>query len=167
MSKRTFKKKPLYRSVNTRTHGVKHGNGGEYRHQRNTKREAASPDTSMHSKHRHGRDYTPLFKFLIAKVGLPWESILSEAVSRLDTQEPIFWLVATDDEKSEDVVRIGENSYFSGLYVDAGGILQKVNPSLSAANMEPFCTCCTHTFNGEVFGTGKIEPDDQDQRGQI
>ncbi len=159
MAKRDFKKKPLYRSVNTRTHGVDHGYGSDYRYQRNTKREAKSPDTSVHSKHRHGRDYKPLFKFLISKVGQDWDDVFSEAVERLDTQEPIFWIVSLDAGDAKDLVRYGESSFFSGLFVDAEGILQKTDPTLTAETMEPLCHCCTHTFDGEVFGITKTLED--------
>lgn len=69
-----MQKPPLYRSVNTRTHGVKHGLGGDYRNERNKKAVKASDvnRSSMRSHHRHGRDYTPLFRFLLSKVGGNW-----------------------------------------------------------------------------------------------
>lgn len=159
MSKRSFDKKPLYRKVNTRTHNVRHGDGGAYRWQRNTKDEAVNPDTSMHSTHRHGRDYTPLFRYLLSKVGQVWDDVYSETVARLDETGPIFWQVALSPETAAEKVRCGESSYFSGLYVDEGGILRKTNPDLNAATMEPYCHCCTHTFNGEVFGIKKTLED--------
>jgi len=146
---------PLYRSVNTRTHGVKHGVGGEYRHERNSKASQASESsrTSMHSRHRHGRDYTPLFSFLISRVGKPWSEVFSEAKSRLDTTDPIFWLVARTEAERREFVRVGESSYFSGLYVDEQGLLKFVNSELRPQDMQPSCTCCTHTLNGVRFGT--------------
>ena len=51
-----MKKPLLYRSVNTRTHGVHHGSYCAYRYERNTKSEKAvqSNRSSMHSHHRHG-----------------------------------------------------------------------------------------------------------------
>jgi len=159
MAKRDFQKKPLYRTVNTRTRRVRHGNGGDYRWQRNTKREMENPDTSMHSTHRHGRDYTPLFRFLVSKVGKPWDQVFSEAVGRLDEQEPIFHLVSLKREDAHDKVRYGESTHFSGLFVDEAGILQKTDPTLTAKTMEPSCPCCTHTFNGELFGIKKTLDD--------
>lgn len=146
---------PLYRSVNTRTHGVKHGVGGEFRHNRQTKssKNSEASRTSMHGRLKHGRDYTPLFRFLLSKVGDPWDRVFGEAKSRLDTTEPIFWLVARCEEQKEKFVRVGESSYFSGLFVDGEGLLQLVDSSLRAQDMKPFCTCCTHTFNGVEFGT--------------
>ncbi|MEP4197051.1 MAG: hypothetical protein ABJL99_15605 [Aliishimia sp.] len=155
MKKRNFDKKPLYRKVNTRTHGVRHGDGGKYKWQRNTKAEAAHPETSMHSGHRHGRDYTPLFKFLISRVGQAWDDVFSEAVGRLDETDPIFWIVAQNQDDARNIVRTGESSYFSGLYVDDAGTLQKTDPKLRAKTMIPTCHCCTHAFNGEVFGITK------------
>ena len=148
------KPSPLYRSVNTRTHGVRHGRGGDFRHDRNTKAVKGSDAhrSSMHANHRHGRDYTPLFRFLISRVGGRWDEIYAEAKTRLDTVEPIYWLVARTDRERNELVRVGESSYFSGMFVDDQGILCLVNPGLKAEDMQPSCTCCTHTLNGIRFG---------------
>lgn len=105
----------------------------------------------MRGTHQRGLDYTPLFKFLLSKVGQRWDAVYSEASARLDKKEPIFWLVARSDAQRRDYVCTGEATYFSGLYVDDEGILRVVNPSLGAAGMQPTCTCCTHTFNGVRF----------------
>ncbi|AWH23124.1 hypothetical protein [Stenotrophomonas sp. ZAC14D2_NAIMI4_6] len=146
---------PLFRRVNARARNSRHGeHGGEYRNERHRKGTLASEATrgSMHGGHRHGRDYTPLFRFLLSKVGQPWVQVHSEACARLDTPEPITWIVATDNAPRRDQVRVGEASYFSGLYVDEAGLLQRVAPALTAKDMVPSCTCCTHTFNGVRFG---------------
>ncbi|PPT76175.1 hypothetical protein XaplCFBP3122_10565 [Xanthomonas arboricola pv. populi] len=145
----------LYRSVNTRTHGVKHGIGGEFRHSRNSQKSTSSEVAreSMNGRLKHGRDYTPLFRFLLSKVGEPWGQIYAEAKSRLDTTDPIFWLVARYEEQREEFVRVGESSYFSGLYIDEDGVLQLVNSNLRSKDMTPFCVCCTHTLNGLRFDT--------------
>jgi hypothetical protein len=129
--------------------------GGDYRHQRNTKRERDSDKTrgSMPRRRRHGQDYTPLFKYLLSKIGEDWDEVFSEAAARLDSTEPIFWMVAKGPHEQQDYVRIGESSYYSGLYVDADNRLQAVNPELGSHNMEPFCACCTHTFNGVRFAS--------------
>ncbi|CAI8763085.1 PAS domain-containing protein [Pseudomonas sp. IT-347P] len=148
-------KKLLYRKVNTRTWGVRRNESvAHYRDQRNSK--AASRHeamrSSMHPDKQYGRDYTPLFRFLLSRVGGQWDSIFSEAVARLDQSEPVFWMVAIHEEDRREIVRLGESSYFSGLYVDEQNCLQKVNPNLKAQDMTPRCKCCTHTFNGIVFG---------------
>ncbi|MBD8194830.1 hypothetical protein IFR35_25560 [Pseudomonas fluorescens] len=148
----TAKKPLLYRSVNTRTHGVRHGSCGAYRYERNTKTEKDTLATrgSMHNHQRHGFDYTPLFRFLLSKVGQPWDAVFSEANARLDRPNPVFWVVALHESEKQDYVRTDENSYYSGLYVDDAGLLQKVEPQLTPENMKPYCDCCTHTFNGVV-----------------
>jgi hypothetical protein len=157
-------KEPLYRRVNTKARGVRHNLGGDYRHQRNTKIRARSESThqSMHGKVRRGLDYTPLFRFLLSKVGIPWNDVHSEAVARLDKPNPIFWLVAMPGQQKHDYVRVGESSYFSGLYIDDAGILQLVNPDMSPSSLTPVCGCCTHTFNGvgcsTRFGGSPITP---------
>lgn len=148
-----MRKSPLFRKVNTTAHRPNVHVGGEYRDERNTKREARSDAmrTSMHGKERRGLDYTPLFRFLLANVGRPWNEVHSEAVGRLDRAEPIFWLVALSEGERHEYVRVGESSYYSGLYVDEQGFLQLVNSSLGPSSLAPVCKCCTHTFNGVRF----------------
>ncbi|PRB45907.1 hypothetical protein CQ009_21720 [Pseudomonas sp. MYb2] len=148
-------KKPLYRKVNTRTWGGRRNESvAHYRDQRNTKTESRREASrgSMHPGKRYGLDYTPLFRFLLSRVGGHWDRIFSEAVSRLDRPDPLFWMVAIREDERKDIVRLGESSYFSGLYVDEKNHLQIVNPDLKAENMTPGCQCCTHTFNGVPFG---------------
>lgn len=147
-------KNPLYRKVNTKAQGVRHDFGGDFKHTRNKKRETSEKTKGkMHGKKNRGLDYTPLFRFLLSKVGASWDDVFSEAKSRLDKTEPIFWIVALDPDDKKDYVRVDEATYFSGMYIDDKGILQLTNPSLKAVDMEPSCTCCTHTLNGKVFGT--------------
>lgn len=146
-------KSKLYRKVNTKARGVRHDFGGDFRHSRNKKRETLEQTKGkMSYKKERGLDYTPLYRFLLSKVGSIWDDVYSEAKSRLNNTEPIFWMVALNENEKNDIVRIGESSYFSGLYVDEEGILKKTNPDLKAVDMEPFCSCCTHTFNGKLFG---------------
>jgi len=147
-------KKPLYRKVNTKARGVLHDFGSDFKYSRNSKKETREQvKGAMASNKQRGLDYTPLYKFLLSKVGMPWQEVYSEAVSRLDKPDPIFWVVATDETEKKDYVRVGESSYFSGLYVDDNTILQLSNPNLKPTDLTPFCTCCTHTLNGIVFGS--------------
>lgn len=147
-------KKPLYRKVNTRARGVDHDFGGDFKSLRNSKKESFEQSKgSMHGKKERGLDYTPLFRFLLSKVGNNWEEVFNEAHSRLDKVAPIYWLVALNESDKEEYVRVGESSYFSGMYVDEGGKLQLTNPNLKPKDLIPFCNCCTHTLNGKVFGT--------------
>lgn len=148
---RAGRKEPLYRKVNTRALRVAHDTGGDYRHVRNARGDAAERGT-MRGMVRRGLDYTPLFRFLLSKVGEPWDGVFAEAVARLDRPDPIFWVVARRDDERRPFVRVGESTYVSGLYVDDAGRLQRVDPSLTPERMEPSCTCCTHTLNGVRFG---------------
>ena len=153
-------KEPLYRKVNTRTHHVKHGGeGGESRWDRNTKAFKVDPSLrgSMHPGQQHGLDYTPLFRFLLSRVGRDWVSVRSEAVARLNREDPLWYIVARSAEEERAFVRVGESSFFSGLKVDEAGLLAKVDPALSLDDMVPSCTCCTHTLNGKRF-TRAFEP---------
>jgi hypothetical protein len=147
-------KAPLYRKVNTKARGVHHGFGGDYKNTRHTKKETREQvKGTMHGSKERGLDYTPLFRFLLSKAGCSWNEVYSEANARLDKPDPIFWMVAVDENNKTDYFRSGESSYFSGLYVDSEGILQITNPGLQAKDMKPFCSCCTHTFNGKLFGS--------------
>jgi len=102
----------------------------------------------MHGKKQRGLDYTPLFRFLLSKVGQNWDAVYGEARSRLDREEPIFWLVARNEDDRRELVRIGESSFYSGLFIDGEHILRQVNPALSAPDVPVTCTCCTYTLNG-------------------
>ena len=112
-------KKPLYRKVNTKARGVRHGFGGDFSHVRHAKR-----------------------------VGSNWDEVFSEANARIDRPDPIFWLVALTEDQKRELVCMGESSFFTGLYVDESNILQIVNPNFKQEDLIPSCTCCTHTLNG-------------------
>lgn len=143
-------KSPLYRKVNTLALGVRHDFGGDFRHERRGKQgtDPESTRSPMHGKKQRGLDYTPLFRFLLSKVGQDWTAVHGEARARLDREEPIFWLVARNADEQRELVRIGESSFYSGLFVDGDNILRQVNPALSAADVPVTCTCCTYTLNG-------------------
>lgn len=143
-------KEPLYRKVNTTARNVHHNFGGDYRHERNTKAEKNSESTrdGMGKKVNRGLDYTPLFRFLLSKVGKNWTDIHKEAITRLDREEPIYWMVAINEDDKEDYFRSGESSYYSGLFVDENNLLQKVDPTMTVEKLKPCCACCTWTFNG-------------------
>jgi hypothetical protein len=145
-------KKMLYRKVNTCARNIHHGFGGDYKHERNPKHKQEEDSyvkhASMHGTKHRGLDYTPLFKFLLTKIGSDWDDVYSEAVSRLDRDDPIFWMVAIYEHNKEDCVRIGESSYYSGLYVDEEKRLRVVNPEFGVENVKLSCSCCTHSFNG-------------------
>ncbi len=145
-------KKPLYRKVNTKARGIRHNFGGDFKYSKNKKGETPEQIRgTMFGKKDRGLDYTPLFRFLLAKVGSNWNDVFSEAKSRLDKTEPIFWIVALNPDERQDYVRVGESSYFSGMYIDDIGNLQLSNPDLKANDLTPYCSCCTHTLNGVAF----------------
>jgi hypothetical protein len=140
--------KPLYRKVNATAHNVDHYKGSDAKYYRNKK---SGIKKSMKKDVQRGLDYTPLYKFLLSKVDEDWTNVHSEAIKRLDCEEPIFHLVAKDDSEKRDYVRCGESSYYSGLYVDENNKLKKVNPNFKNEDLTPSCDCCTHTFNGKVL----------------
>lgn len=160
--------KPLYRKENRssswQNHVDKH-KGGEFKHYRNTKEMKNLDCLHLPMKKRgsnalnkyvySGYDYTPLFQYLLKQVGKRWDDVYSVIIPRLNTTEPIFWMVSLDVNEDSEFFRCGEGSYYSKLYVNENGILQKVNPSLS--NVHPQCDCHTHSFNGFVVKKSHIE----------
>jgi hypothetical protein len=105
---------------------------------------------------KHGLDYTPLFKFLLSKVGEDWDSVYSEVIGRVQSEDPIWWMVKSN-ANYESIWRAGESSYYSRLFVDDSGILQKIDTEIRLENLYPSCPCCTHTFNGVPFSR-KYDP---------
>lgn len=96
------KSRKLYRSDNTTTRHYSINPGGEYRWGRNRKKaedELLAKRETMHGRQKRGRDYTPLFYFLVKQIGQPWDKVFSEVCGRLDTTEPVFWLVALHERK--------------------------------------------------------------------
>jgi hypothetical protein len=100
-----------------------------------------------------GWDYTPLFKYLLSKVGQPWNDVYKDVKARLNSIIPIYWMV--NRYKNVDnllgYIRVGESTYYSSLYVDEKGLLQYVDKNINHTTLEPTCKCCTHTFNGKRF----------------
>jgi hypothetical protein len=110
----------------------------------------------MGAKRRRGLDYTPLFRFLLSKVGCHWDAVHSEAIARLDREQPIHWMVDVHPPLGtpEPTLRSGESSYWSRLYVDENKLLQVREPAQDHSTMRPFCACCTHTLNGVPLTQG-------------
>ena len=143
------KQKPLFRKVNTKAFGVHHVFGSKFKYTRNAKKESRAQVTgSMARKKERGLDYTPLFRFLLSKVGQDWDAVFAQAKARLDKTDPIYWMVAKTPSEKQDIVRTGATSFFSGLFVDEQNILQLVNPNVTPSLVKPMCTCCTYTLNG-------------------
>jgi hypothetical protein len=142
-------KELLYRKVNTRTRGVWHQIQNDAKHDRNTKEGISS---KMKNKKKRGLDYTPLYKFLLSKIGQDFDIVYSEAVKRIDKDDAIFHIV--DKRSPEDIDKdyiMSGNSYYSKLYIDDDNLLQYVNPNLKNEDFYPPCSCCTHTFNGKLL----------------
>lgn len=139
-------KEPLYRKVNSKALRCRHNKGENYRMARNTKHEESS---KMKQGVQRGLDYTPLFKFLLSKVGEDFDSVFSEARSRVDKVDPIKWMIV-ESKDNEQSFR-NENAFFNTLYVDENNKLQKVNPNLTVNDFTAKCDCCTHTFNGKTI----------------
>ena len=137
-------KKPLYRTVNTRSHHVNHyrGIGPDAKNDRNTKEGLKK---SMNSR-KLGLDFKPLFMFLLSKVGEKWDDVYSEAKARIPSTElhVIEWMFG-----DFDTVRLGDNAYYSSLIVDEDGILQKK----STIGIESICSCVRKKV---LFGMQRI-----------
>ncbi len=138
--------------MNTKALNVHHNFGGDFKFVRNKKDDTREQiKGSMHGKNERGLDYTPLFRFLLSKVGKDWDTVFSEAKARLDKTEPIFWIVALHENEKQEIVRMGESSFYSGMFVNEARILQLTNPKLTPKDLKHYCTCCTHSFNSKVY----------------
>lgn len=150
-------KEPLYRKENTLARDMHHNFGGDFRHDRHTKKHINSE--AMHSPMaknvKRGLDYTPLFRFLLSKVGQNWDMIYSEAVSRLDREDPIFWIVEHNNEDKSGIVRIGDYTYYHSLFVDENNLLQKINPDVTSDHINVYCDCHTWSLDGKAIKVSK------------
>lgn len=173
-----FDKKPLYRKIrNNESFAHYHNrNWQRYKHSRNTKKVFVDDEVvglknnteKMSSHNTNGYDYTPLFKFLQSKVGQNWNEIYSEAKSRLDKEEPIWWIVQKtkliDGKRLSlnhhptcylqpielfSISRIGESTYWRGLYIDENNVLQYIdkNATYELHKYDHW----THTLDGKVI----------------
>ena len=142
------REKMLYRKVNTKARNVHHHTGEDFKHSRNGKKEISS---KMKQGVKRGLDYTPLYKYLIKQVGKNWDDIYSKVLPRVLDEESIFHIVSKNKETAQDYCRIGESSYFSGLFINENGVLEITNKEINHSTINPFCACCTHSFNGQLF----------------
>ena len=160
-------KKPLYRKANTKAKGYRYNvgkEGSKFKYTRHSKKDNRENVFGSMSGKKRGLDYTPLYMFLLSKVGKKWDDVYREAKSRLDKTEPIFYMVYRKGEiPREDCVRIGESSYYSTLFIDDEGLLQKGNSEYQPTEMSKYWKIgnkpCgrgeTWTFNGKTIYNAK------------
>lgn len=87
----------------------------------------SSPDVSPNGAPTWGT-----FRSLVTHtISRPVEQL---ARTRLDREDPIYWMVARTDEDREPVIR-----------------LQIVDPAVTVETLAPDCACCMHTLNGVPF----------------
>jgi len=141
----------LYRKENTKVYNSDHLCGKDFKSERAKLKNKYIKYSSMHGKKQRGLDYSPLGMFLLSHVGDNWDDVFKEAQRRLKgaDKQSIFYFVAKNEFEKRPIVRCGESSYYSGLYVDDKNILQKVDPTINNENLHPQCACCTYTFNGK------------------
>ncbi len=153
-------KAPLYRKLTRgsyRNHHLKETI--HYRYVRHNKH--GKKTTMKHAPNTGGNlDYTPLYRFLLSKVGKDWNAVYSEAVQRLPIEKPIWRIVEKDVEIIEGaakykerqdgfvraIIGTGESAFFHTLYIDENNLLQFIDKT---ATIKPTCTCCTWTLNGK------------------
>ena len=158
------KVKLLYRNENTgsRLSHLVYGKGSKYKYERHTKRTLEDAAMGVRRKgmnpHKVGitaYDYTPLFKYLLTHaIGKKADEVRAWVKPRLNSMEPFDWMVHDHNgEKPEKSwFRAGENSYWSQLYVDSEGIIQKADPNL--ANVHPaYGDEWGASFNGKPLGS--------------
>lgn len=157
-----YKKKPLYRKDKKTGLMTRYyvNSGGEYRWSRNSKKMKNFDGTHLPmNSGKYGLDFTPLYRFLLSKLGEKWDAVHSEICERLplEHRNNIYHIVVAIEGKSTktrylknkfpECVRVGENTVYSALKVE-NGILVKVNPNYDP---KPLLNCWGHTisFNGK------------------
>lgn len=177
----------LYRKVSKTTHnGFEHadyGHNERSRYSRHTKSGIRRGMNTQQDSRGHGLyDYTPLFRFLLKQEGRDWDEIWRECKSRLNTTEPIHYMVlninknglvnnnipilgiesSTIDWKGRELAdslkkcfRCGEGSYYSTMYVDENNKLQFVDKDYKLGPNYEMERRWGETFNGELYETYK------------
>jgi hypothetical protein len=134
------RKEKLYRKENKSSLSSHYNvvSGGEYRHERHSKKnkdfENAPRKTSMVSG-KFQYDYTPFFRFMIAKVGTNFDAACSEAKPRMDYRffEVLGWIFSGlnphENDGDNSMFRCGESTTYPRLIVDENGLIQFKDPN--------------------------------------
>lgn len=149
------KKQPLYRKE-ANAFNNHHIKGSDAKYDRNTKRGISK---TLKNKVKRGLDYTPLYKFLLSKIGHNFDDVYREVIKRVNDRNAIFHMFRKHEFETDDFVRIGESSFYNKLYIDENNIIQKVNPNLKNEDFSPSCWCCTYTFNGKPLIKKYMHPE--------
>lgn len=176
-------KKPLYRKVSKTTHnGYEHADYGvnkRSRYARHTKEGMKRSMNTQQDSRGHGLyDYTPLFMFLLKQEGRDWNEVWKECQERLNTTEPVHWMVINiyknglvnpnikiefSDEpsldwKGRDLANCkvksfgcGEGSNYSTMYVDENNTLQFVDKNYVCGPDYEVERRWGETFNGRLY----------------
>lgn len=112
--------------------------------------------TFVAQQHTKTFDYTPLYRFLFASVGTPWEQVKKKLLRKdrplIDGENRLGDIVFMSGSKQiPSVVCTDENTYFNSLIVDEHGILRVYAPEIVVRKLYPTCSCCSYTLNGVRF----------------
>jgi hypothetical protein len=154
--------KPLYRKENKRSLRTSYyvKTGGEARWYRNSKQEKEDIENEVTRqkipKKKLDMDFSPFYNYLVSNVGSNADEVFRNAVPRMPdvatTKQCWDYMFGKD---SGEIHRMGENSYWSALYVDDEGLIQKIDP-LAQPPREHYCyPGWTIGFNGKTL---KINP---------
>lgn len=168
-----YKDKKLYRKENKSSLSyIGHKDtGGDFRHDRNTKRlkNFEGNRWKMSSRKERGVDFTPLYKFLLSKVGEDFDEVYSEAMSRMDGKRaPIFWMIVENTYIEEGILKNSngtivrpdfnnEEAKFSTLYIDDENKLRKVSDLNKSEFKLESCGCCTQSLDGIPYVRNPID----------
>ena len=161
-------KPPLYRKVCKTTHnGFPHADYGHNERSSYSRHTKKGMKRGMNTQHFRGNtklyDYTPLFMFLLKQEGRDWGEVWKECVARLDTTEPVGYMVINirdnglvrDEFESKKYFRYGEGSYYSTMYVDENNKLQFVDKNYVSNPCFEKERRWGETFNGRLYETHK------------
>lgn len=139
------KKKKLYRERNFRQRWDEYNYHPKYswkRHSKQAMKDLENEIThegmtkSKHGDQGEGYDYTPMFKFVLKHIGEDVDKIYSEVCRRTNERGKYLFNVLVSRKPKDELnplLRLGETSFWSQLYVDENNKIQKVEPNMQGA----------------------------------
>jgi len=149
----------LYRKVSKTTHnGFEHadyGHNERSRYSRHTKAGIRRGMNTQQDSRGHGLyDYTPLFRFLLKQEGRDWDEIWRECKSRLNTTEPIHYMV----------LNIGKNGLVNNN-LPSFRVNLTIDPKYYGSNISEFAgkyaIKCFHYGEGSYYSTMYVDEDNK------
>lgn len=158
----THEEKPLYRKEKKTGLMTQYyvNRGGEYRWERSksvTPNRVYDALKQQMKSRKLGMDWQPLYNFIMSNVGCNYDETYSKALKRCNKFRDEFnkhWAYLFNDDR--DIVRLGENTYYSALTIDEFNNIQIRNTGAEPIKGGSFSFGYTHSFNGKTLQANPI-----------